>query len=755
MTVTVFGIRHHGPGSARSLVAALTASTPDIILVEGPPEGDPLLAHAADRELQPPVALLIYRPDMPRRAAFFPFAVFSPEWQAIQFALGHSIPIRFCDLPQSIQLAADPEAETAAPVEETAGEPGSLADRILGDPLGVLAEAAGYEDLELWWEEQVERRADPKGLFEGIMEAMRALRAEVEVRDEREARREAHMRQVIRRAEKDGFGRIAVVCGAWHAPALDDRASAKHDTALLTGLKRVRVDTTWIPWSNFRLSYRSGYGAGIVSPGWYGHLWGDPESATVGWIARSAHLLRGEGLDAPASSVIDAVRLGDTLAALRDRPHPGLRELSESIQTVLCAGHAAPMQLIRRKLEVGDVVGTVPESVARVPVQLDLEREQRRLRLRPDDAARTLDLDLRRDLDRDRSALLHRLRLLNIPWGVLEQQRAIPARSNRRGTFHELWRLQWQVEFVLLVIERNIWGNTLLDATEAFVEHEAESADLPRLTELLHGATVAGLSGAIAGLLRRVQETAAVATDVHLLLAAFPPLAQVARYGDVRGTAAEQVMPIVEALFERALIGLPGACMSLDDDTADGMVSDMSRVDEGLRLLDAPEMGRAWQALLLRLTGLENVHMLVRGWCCRRALDQQSIDDVELARLARIALSPTGAAVEASAWLQGLLRGSGLALLHQDGLWMALDGWLQRLDAETFTATLPLVRRAFSGFQAPERRAMGEKVTWLRDRGTDQIEMEEAAGGPPINRERARLVLPVLAHILGGLPDGN
>ena len=28
------------------------------------------------------------------------------------------------------------------------------------------------------------------------------------------------MRKVLRRAVKDGFERIAVVCGAWHVPAL-------------------------------------------------------------------------------------------------------------------------------------------------------------------------------------------------------------------------------------------------------------------------------------------------------------------------------------------------------------------------------------------------------------------------------------------------------------------------------------------------------------------------------------------------------
>ncbi len=38
--VHVFGIRHHGPGSARSLSAALESLAPDVVLIEGPSDAD-------------------------------------------------------------------------------------------------------------------------------------------------------------------------------------------------------------------------------------------------------------------------------------------------------------------------------------------------------------------------------------------------------------------------------------------------------------------------------------------------------------------------------------------------------------------------------------------------------------------------------------------------------------------------------------------------------------------------------------------
>src|SRR5687767_1915920 len=118
--VHVFGIRHHGPGSARSLERALERLVPDIVLIEGPPEANDLMALASDDAMRPPVALLVYRPDAPRHGVYFPFAEFSPEWRAILFSVGRRIPARFIDLPQALQLTDEPATE---PTGERADEP--------------------------------------------------------------------------------------------------------------------------------------------------------------------------------------------------------------------------------------------------------------------------------------------------------------------------------------------------------------------------------------------------------------------------------------------------------------------------------------------------------------------------------------------------------------------------------------------------------------------------------------------------------
>ncbi|HWQ35074.1 MAG TPA: DUF5682 family protein [Blastocatellia bacterium] len=734
MSLHIFGIRHHGPGSARSLREALESLRPDAILVEGPPDAAdvlPLLAHA---EMKPPVALLIYAPDEPQRAVFYPFAVFSPEWQAIQYALHNSVTVRLMDLPVAHQFAAAEDESAIC----------NLRSEIQTDPLGQLATAAGYGDGESWWSHVVEERRSSDGVFAAIAEAMTTLRETAAVNDSRrEAQREAWMRQTIRAAQREGYERIAVVCGAWHAPAIDvtrqSAPSAKDDAALLKNLPKVKVSATWIPWTNGRLSYASGYGAGIAAPGWYQHLWEQPDRTTIHWLTRVARLLRDEDLDASPASIIEAARLAETLAALRERTAPGLAELTEATQTVLCFGQDAPLRLVHDKLIVGETLGAVPEATPAVPLQQDVQREQKRLRLQAEATHRDLDLDLRKENDLERSHLLHRLSLLGIAWGQLQQG------GNGKGTFHELWRLQWQPEFSVALIEAGRWGNTLREAATAFACHTADAAtELPALTALLDHALLADLPAAVKHLMNRLHEQAAVASDTAHLMQALPPLARVMRYGNVRQTDVSMVAEVVAGLVARICIGLPGACASLSDEAAAVMFDHLVSVSSAIALLQNDEHQSAWRAVLKQMADQQGLHGLIAGRCCRMLLDAAAFDGAETAQRLSLALSTANEPAQAAAWLEGLLKGSGLILLHDDALWQTLDEWVTGLDGEAFTQLLPLLRRTFSTFAAPERRQMGERV-----RSGPMKTTATTAGRIDFDATRAEAVLPLVRQLLG------
>lgn len=119
MAITILGIRHHGVGSAKNVVEMLEKIKPDMILVEGPPELDAITKWVGEKDLKPPVSVLCYDENNPQRASFYPFAEFSPEWQALVFAKKHSVPVRMMDLPMSLSWALqDAKQQNAAAENE-------------------------------------------------------------------------------------------------------------------------------------------------------------------------------------------------------------------------------------------------------------------------------------------------------------------------------------------------------------------------------------------------------------------------------------------------------------------------------------------------------------------------------------------------------------------------------------------------------------------------------------------------------------
>ncbi len=224
----------------------------------------------------------------------------------------------------------------------------------------------------------------------------------------------------------------------------------------------MKAEVTWVPWTHRRLARRSGYGAGIASPGWYHHLFTAPDRPVERWMTQVAGLLREQDHQVSSAHLIEAVRLAGTLATLRGRPLAGLTETTDAVRSVLCEGSDVPLELIRDRLVVGDVLGEVPEGGPAVPLQRDLARCQRAVRLKPSAAERELDLDLRKENDAARSRLLHRLRLLGIDWGE-----PVRSRSGSTGTFRESWRLRWEPELSVRVAEAGIWGTTVREAATA------------------------------------------------------------------------------------------------------------------------------------------------------------------------------------------------------------------------------------------------------------------------------------------------
>ncbi len=404
------------------------------------------------------------------------------------------------------------------------------------------------------------------------------------------------------------------------------------------------------------------------------------------------------------------------------------------------------MKLIHQQLIVGERLGTVPEATPLAPLQRDLAALQKRLRLPAEASWRDYDLDLRKPNDLERSHLLHRLNLLGIGWGKLQRS------GGGKGTFHELWRLEWQPELAVTVIEAGIWGNTMSDAAAAYVaDLAARATDLPTLTKLVDQALLADLASAVAFLMQRISQEAAVSSDVAHLMAALPPLAQVLRYGNVRNTDTQAVTQVVDGIVARMSIGLPGACTALNDQAAEELFQLLVSAHEAVALLERNDLLEIWQAALRRVATLETCHGLIAGRAVRILLDATILNHEQATRYLSVALSTASEPIQAAAWIEGFIRGSGSVLVHDERLWQIIDDWMLALHPDIFTQTVPFLRRTFTSFSAPERRALGERArtTHIAKPSTHS----ERADSTRFDIARGEAALAVILQLLGAKGD--
>ncbi|MDR2565808.1 MAG: DUF5682 family protein [Bifidobacteriaceae bacterium] len=824
MTVHFFPIRHHGPGSAASLVSALDQLNPAAVLIEGPSDASDLLPLLAAPETEPPVALLAYPKGEPSQAVFWPFAEFSPEYQAALWALRHGAAVQFIDLPASAgrgpapcedsapahhadqppfpnqpgpapahdadrsptrnqpgsavghdrapshhadqpPLAREPGPEPAHDADRSPsrdqpgsavghdrapshhggqppspGPPGSAQGGDVGqalpegeagggedgigqrgralrrDPIARLAAAAGYEDAESWWCDLVEQNPVPGPVFAAVARAMGELRVGQEP-DEWEAKREAHMRLRIAETARAADGPVAVVCGAWHVPALEAKAPAAADRRLLTGLPRAKCVLTWAPWSQERLAFGSGYAAGVAAPGWNLHVWrtwGREDSSAV-WLTRIARLLRESGHLVSTASLIDAERLALALAALRGRPRAGFEELREAAVACLFGGDDLLWRTIEEELLLGGEVGRAPSGVPLAPLIGDVVKAQRAARLKPEALERELPLDLRSDAGQRRSLLLHRLNVLEVPWGVIESA------GGSRGTFRERWRLRWRPEFAVTLVERVVYGSDLVGAASAYLtEGMGKARDLGELAALVGLAVTAGLPAAWATGLGRLAEKAALTSDVGQLLGSVAPLAETARYGQARRVDTAPLAALAERLAVQAALGLRHAARGLDDSAAAGLVGSLRSAHGGLRLLECdPDTERVWFDALEALAADQSAAAFVAGSAGQMLYAAERLTPAQAVALLERRLSPGTPIPWAARFIEGFLTAATARLIYDAPLRHAVDQWIRRLDEDDFLAHLPLLRRVFADLDAMERGRLLRAI--FRPAGQDRL----------------------------------
>ena len=483
-SINVFGVRHLSPMGAWHLLQYLNETKPELVLIEGLDDATELIPDICRRETVPPIAILAYTNNLPVRTLVYPFARYSPEYQAIRWAHSHKVPVEFFDLPSDVFLglydreeelreearAKATQAKDDANQDDDSDDTKTPAGKLKDDSTNLtnedeppksdgaksahtperaislydrIAQRAGEANYETYWERNFEHTTGLGTYRHAALvlgETIRELEVDAPRWRAENLVREAYMRRRIEQAIASGVRpeKIVAVVGAFHASVLSGAHSAMSDQELAS-LPRRESKLTLMPYSYFKLSSQSGYGAGNHAPAYFELLWRTLEDGSPDTVNRTIDLsrtylthvarhLRDSGTHRSTAEVIEAVRLAETLSALRDGSAPTLGDLRDAAITLLGHGEYAAIKESLAKVDVGTEIGRLPKGVSQTSIQDDFERELVRLKLEKyrKTVAEVIDLDLRENrrvktaeaafLDLNRSSFFHRLRVLGVPF---------------------------------------------------------------------------------------------------------------------------------------------------------------------------------------------------------------------------------------------------------------------------------------------------------------------------------------------------
>ncbi|MBR2569247.1 MAG: hypothetical protein IKE34_08680, partial [Paenibacillus sp.] len=551
--------------------------------------------------------------------------------------------------------------------------------------------------------------------------------------------REAYMLRQIQETIAAGHlpDKIVVVCGAYHAAALANGLNAMSDEEL-AALPTRSSKLTLMPYSYYRLSSMSGYGAGNNAPHYYELMWEHITAGTLDqlpehYLSRAARLLREAGTHRSTAEVIEAVRLAQSLAALHNGSAPTLLDLRDAARTLLGQGELGAVAEALARLDVGTAIGSLAEGVSQTPIQDDLNRLLRQLKLEKykTTVAADLALDLRenrrvkseeaRFLDLKRSTLFHRLQLLGIS---LAKYRGS---GQEQATWAEHWVIQWTPEVEIEVVESTLLGETI-EVACAFVLQQKlqECTSIDEAAKLIRTACECALLTQMDAARQVLQHIAADSQDVVQMGAAAHELSMIIRYGDVRRMETTPLEPLLAQLFLRASLFLLDAS-SCNDEASAAMLSAINQLNNIALEHQEQVEDELWIQQLTELARRDDRNPRLSGFACAILLERNILSASQCAEEVSRRLSPGIPADIGAGWFEGLSMRNRYALLSRMSLWEQLNAYIESLDDEESRRALVFLRRSFSTFNPSEKVMIAEILGELW--GIEPDEVEEALGG--------------------------
>ncbi|MFP3154340.1 DUF5682 family protein [Lachnospiraceae bacterium ZAX-1] len=727
--VNFFGVRHLSPAASYHLIKYLDKINPKCVLIEAPTDASSLVQYIADSRVTPPIAILAYTAQLPVSTVLYPLADYSPEYQAVLWGIAHSVHVEFIDIPTDASISLNDYKNYKEDKERQSGKEdvsGKNDDYEYAYNLyQSVATISGEDNYDSYWERNFEHNLMEDAYNRAITLQSAEMRSLLET-DASDLVRESFMARKIADAIVDkGYAPadIVVITGAYHAMRLKTQTQPMTDEEM-KNLPRRESKLTLMPYSFYRLSNRFGYGAGNAAPEYYELMWhcmkrGQLDQLPMEYITKLGRYIRETGGYCSTANVIEAVRLSFALTYLKGGSLPTLDDLHDAC--IACIGHGNQDELLTAiaMSDIGVAFGSLPEGLSQTPIQDDMNRELKRLKLEKykSTISQQLDLDLRENikvktveaafLDLHRSTFLHRLAFLEISFAKQEKS------SQEKATWRENWILSWSPEAEIQLVESVLMGETI-ELASAFLlkERLEECKDIVSTAKLISSAYLCKLTNSVENAVKTLQYIAADSSDFSSLAQAAAELSNLIQYGNIRQVNTFPLASILRELFFRACLTLVKAS-ACDDKAATKVVDAIGMMhtisQDNFELID----DEAWVKALQELAARDDKNAKLSGLAFAILLERDFITEEFCSKEIRRRLSPGIPADIGAGWFEGMSMRNHYALLSRVELWRELDDYIKSLEDEEFNRSVVFMRRAFGGFEPREKESIAELLSEL------------------------------------------
>ena len=699
MTVVFVPVRHHSPACARLVQRLVAERRPSRILIEGPSDFD---AH--DELLLPhrlPIAIYSYvRKEGVRSGAYYPFCVYSPEWQAIRGAGDAKIPFEFIDLPWSAMVDLDPAG--AVRYADGAMRRSRMID--------ALCARLGVDDFDAAWDTlfEIPTESDDEKLLERLTlfcSALRAADEEAGAVRESDLVREAYMRSRIARAvaeTNETDGPIVVVTGGYHTAALAPREELAFAMPARSEQAVTDIGIALTPYSFERLDAHTGYASGMPSPGFYQALWDGIAPMTLAMTA-----MRDKKQSVSTADLITADTIAAGLASFRGHERVFRSDVLDGARAALVKdtieGDSHPVMAALLAAFRGGERGRLADGTRRPPLAIEVTETLESAGLWPAPFARTVDLRLRNTEERHHSRLLHRAVALGLRGFRRIGGTDFTTRTDLADP-SERWEIVWTPELEGDCIESALYGGTWIEAVTArFAERAAHAQrDAAEVAQICLDATRCGLDALTQSLAAQLTAVIRDESEFARLTVALGHLLYLYRFDDTLGSAGGALyLDLLAEAYERG-IWLLATLGDGSPPVLDGVA----------RMLDARR--RCPERLVIEpLRDVLHIaaHDRARAPSLRGAAAGGlfAIGDAEglaIADLVQAFARPE----QLGDFLTGLFTVAREAVKSEPRLMLRLDELLLAFSDDDYLAALPALRLAFSFFPPREKHQLVRRM---------------------------------------------